>query len=220
LHLWGWAVTVTLVLIAFIKRKAIEAIGDAVAKAAKEKFFRWFSKNLPHQKTTNEKAYRDTSLGGKGGDAEVGGSGIAIGGPGGHGGKHGAGGDGGNAKVQGDGVAAGGEGGSAGDDGVWRPPARSGYEVYLHKMGETLDPFLKQFGRGGAGPGYTEKLRIIEQLRADYFQSYSIRPESILENINAVPLSNLNEKLEAMNESWRARIINGQYEFFVLSKPQ
>jgi hypothetical protein len=89
--------------------------------------------------------------GGKGGDAKVGGSGIAIGGPGGHAGKYGRGGDGGGGEVQGDGIAAGGEGGSAGDDNVWRPPARSGYEIYMERTGQTPDPFMKQFGRGGAG---------------------------------------------------------------------
>ena len=58
--------------------------------------------------------------GGKGGDAKVGGNGVAVGGPGGHGGKYGHGGAGGSGEVKGDGVAAGGAGGSAGDDGVWR----------------------------------------------------------------------------------------------------
>jgi len=102
--------------------------------------------------------------GGKGGDAKVGGNGIAIGGPGGHG-------DGGGGEVPGDGIVAGGEGGSAGDDNVWRPPARSGYEVYMEQTGQTPNPLMKQFGRGG----------------------------SVLANINDVPLDHLNQTLEAMN---------------------
>ena len=67
--------------------------------------------------------------GGKGGDAEIKGNGIAIGGPGGQADKYGVGGDGGSAKMEGDGdgrplfaIAVGGAGGAAGDDGVWRPP--------------------------------------------------------------------------------------------------
>jgi hypothetical protein len=45
-------------------------------------------------------------------------------------------------------------GGAAGDDNVWRPPARSGYEAYMERTGQTPDRFMKQFGRGGAGGGY------------------------------------------------------------------
>jgi hypothetical protein len=56
-------------------------------------------------------------IGGKGGGAKVGGSGIAVGGPGGPAGRYGVGGEGGSAEVGGDGIAAGGAGGSAGDDG-------------------------------------------------------------------------------------------------------
>ena len=91
--------------------------------------------------------------GGKGGDAKVGGSGMAIGGPGGAAGKYGRGGDGGGGEVAGDGIAAGGEGGVAGDDNLWRPPARSGYEVCMERTWPTPDRFMKQFGRG-AGGGY------------------------------------------------------------------
>jgi hypothetical protein len=76
-------------------------------------------------------------LGGKGGDAKVGGSGMALGGPGGQAGKYGSGGAGGSAEVSGDGVAAGGSGGAAGDEGVWRAPAKSGYEVYQREMGSS-----------------------------------------------------------------------------------
>ena len=49
-------------------------------------------------------------IGGKGGDAKVGGSGIAVGGEGGRAGKYGRGGDGGSAEVHGDGMGAGGAG--------------------------------------------------------------------------------------------------------------
>jgi hypothetical protein len=160
-------------------------------------------------------------IGGKGGHAKVEGSGVAIGGPGGHAGKYGSGGAGGNAEVQGSGISVGGEGGSAGDDEVWRPPARSGYEVYKERMGQTPDPFIRQYGRGGEVPGYAAKFQVIEKLRADYFRAHSEPPQNAFENIHAVPLDYLNGALGAMNEKWRVRIVqepNGQYEFFVPKK--
>jgi hypothetical protein len=172
-------------------------------------------KENPVKNTVSMPAPFVEGQGGKGGDAKVGGSGIAIGGPGGAAGKYGRGGDGGGGEVAGDGIAAGGEGGAAGDDSVWRPPARSGYEVYMERTGQAPDPFMKQFGRGGAGGGYAAKFEVIERLRSEYFQSHSITPQSVFENINAVPLDYLNQTLEAMHEAWRARIINGQYVFFI-----
>lgn len=154
--------------------------------------------------------------GGKGGDAKVGGSGIAIGGPGGPAGKYGVGGTGGGGEVHGDGLAAGGAGGAAGDDGVWRSPAKSGYEIAQRALGLPVDPYLRQFGRGGAGGGYQPKLEVIEQLRAVYFNKNSTHPETIFENINAVPLDYLNDELFLRRESWRVRIVDDEYEFFAL----
>jgi len=154
-------------------------------------------------------------VGGKGGDAKVGGNGIAVAGPGGSAGKYGAGGVGGNAEVSGDGIAAGGAGGSAGDDGIWRAPAKSGYETCQRKMGLPVDPVLRQYGRGGATPGYEPKLQIIEQLRAAYFREHAKKTESIFENINAVPLDYLNDALAAKKEIWRVRVVDDEYEFFI-----
>jgi len=156
-----------------------------------------------------------TGQGGRGGGAKVGGSGIAIGGPGGHGGKYGRGGEGGGGEVKGDGFAAGGAGGSAGDEGVWRPPAKSGYEIFQRRMGLPVDPYMRQFGRGGAEAGYEPKLQVIEQLRAAYFLERAKKSETIFENINAVPLDYLNEALATKNETWRVRIIDDEYEFFI-----
>ncbi|MGO9237111.1 MAG: hypothetical protein ACLP4V_24680 [Methylocella sp.] len=153
--------------------------------------------------------------GGQGGDAKVDGNGLAIGGTGGQAGKYGKGGDGGSAEVHGDGIAAGGSGGAAGEDGVWRAPAKSGYEVFQRKMGLPVDPFMRQFGRGGAGAGYEPKLAVIEQLRAAYFTKHSKKPESIFENINAVPLDYLNKALVENKEVWRVRIVDDEYEFFI-----
>ena len=153
--------------------------------------------------------------GGKGGNAKVGGSGSAFGGPGGQAGKYGIGGAGGSAEVHGDGLAAGGAGGAAGDDGIWRAPAKSGYEVAQRKLGLTVDPFLREFGRGGAVPGYEPKLAIIKELRAAYFTKYSKKPEGVFENINAVPLDYLNDQLLARKEDWRVRIVEDEYEFFI-----
>ncbi len=156
------------------------------------------------------------SDGGDGGSAKVVGSGIAIGGPGGMGGSFGIGGAGGSAEVYGDGLAAGGAGGHAGEHGVWRPPAKSGYEIAQRKLGLPVDPFLRQFGRGGAGPGYGEKLDIIEKLRELYFSDKKINLVSIFADINAVPLEYLNGKLAQNSENWRARIVDDEYEFYLL----
>jgi hypothetical protein len=156
--------------------------------------------------------------GGKGGDAKVGGTGIAIGGSGGQAGKYGIGGAGGSAEVHGNGLAAGGAGGAAGEDGIWRAPAKSGYEIAQRKLGLPVDPYLRQFGRGGAGAGYESKLAIIEQLRAAYFSKYSKNPETVFQNINAVPLDYLNHELIAKNEIWRVRIVDDEYEFFIPQK--
>ena len=152
--------------------------------------------------------------GGKGGDAKVGGSGIAIGAPGGQGGKYGIGGAGGSAEVHGDGLAAGGAGGAAGDDGIWRAPAKSGYEIAQRRLGLPVDPYMRQFGRGAAVPGYEPKLAIIEQLRASYFAVHSKTPQTSFDNINAVPLDYLNDAL-VNNEIWRVRIVDDEYEFFI-----
>jgi hypothetical protein len=157
-------------------------------------------------------------VGGEGGNALVVGSGIAIGGPGGPAGKFGVGGAGGSAIVHGDGLAAGGAGGAAGDEGVWRAPAKSGYEIAQRKLGLPVDPFMRQFGRGGAVPGYEPKLAVIEQLRASYFAQHSKKPETIFENIDAVPLDYLNNELAVRKETWRVRIIDYEYEFYIPGK--
>jgi hypothetical protein len=74
---------------------------------------------------------------------------------------------------------------------------------------------MRQFGRGGPGAGYQPKLAIIEQLRASYFATYSTKPQTIFENINAVPLDYLNSELLFNNEIWRVRIVDDEYEFFI-----
>ena len=57
----------------------------------------------------------------------------------------------------------GGDGNVAGP-GVWLPPTRSGYEVHQRALGLPVDPYLAQFGRGGAMPGYNEKLAIVDKI--------------------------------------------------------
>jgi len=162
---------------------------------------------------------KNTSIGGKGGNAEVGGSGIAIGGPGGKAGTYGRGGDGGSAEVKGVGIAAGGEGGSVDSDNLWSPPARSGYEVYMETTGQPIDPKMRQYGRGGMSPGYAFRYSIVEKIREKYFEAQNKTPESALENVNAVPLDYVNQELAAMGVNWRARIVRGlDYEFYVPPK--
>src|SRR5208337_1292268 len=63
LHPWGYFSTAAVALVVFIKRKAIGAAVLAAWKAITGKFFRWFSKNLPNQKPTNEKTYKGVFMG-------------------------------------------------------------------------------------------------------------------------------------------------------------
>ncbi|GAA1153973.1 hypothetical protein GCM10009630_60220 [Kribbella jejuensis] len=87
--------------------------------------------------------------GGRGGAATVGGTGLAVGGPGGGGGPSGAGGDGGSAEVGGDGWAFGGEGGGADGRG-----GRSGYELAGLPNFQLPDgTWMYDIGRGGDGAG-------------------------------------------------------------------
>jgi hypothetical protein len=170
--------------------------------------------NAPSQ-SSHPEAQPQQGAGGTGGGAKVGGNGIAIGGPGGPSGKYGTGGAGGAGEVAGDGIATGGAGGASGDDGVWRAPAKSGYEIYQRKMGLPVDPNMRAYGRGGAMPGYEPKLQVVEGLRTSYFRNRSKKPESIFENINAVPLEYTNTELAKRKEIWRARIVDDEYEFFI-----
>jgi len=166
--------------------------------------------------STERRMSEGNGRGGKGGDAKMLGSGIGIGGPGGHGGRFGRGGDGQSVEVHGEEHRAGGAGGSVSDDGVWRPPAKSGYEVHQRALGLPVDPFMRQFGRGGAAPGYEPKLQVVDELRTAYFRDQDITPRSVFEDIDAVPLDYLNDALEARNENWRVRIVDGdEYEFFI-----
>jgi hypothetical protein len=103
--------------------------------------------------------------GGNGGNAQVDGNGLAIGGAGGRiaGNAKGVRGGGGG-RVTGDGTVVGGGDGNVAGPGVWLPPTRSGYEVHQRALGLPVDPYLAQFGRGGAMPGYNEKLAIVDKI--------------------------------------------------------
>jgi hypothetical protein len=155
--------------------------------------------------------------GGNGGSARVEGNGLAIGGPGGRvsGNARGIrGGDGGGKGSVGDVVVGGGGGHVAGPE-VWLPPARSGYEVYQRALGLPVDPYLAQFGRGVAMPGYNEKLAVVDRIREDYLQSQSKMSAKSMYDVHSVPLEYINSALQAMNERWRARIFDDQFEFFL-----
>jgi hypothetical protein len=59
LHLWWlWLVAVAGFLYLYVKKEAISAVTSAAWKTAKKKFFGSLSKNLPHQKSTDESTYR------------------------------------------------------------------------------------------------------------------------------------------------------------------
>jgi hypothetical protein len=63
LHPWGYVSTAAVALVVFTKRKAIGAAVLAAWKVVKEKFFSWFSKNLPNQRPGNEKTYKGVFMG-------------------------------------------------------------------------------------------------------------------------------------------------------------
>jgi hypothetical protein len=154
--------------------------------------------------------------GGNGGSARVEGNGLAIGGPGGRvsGDARGVrGGDGGDGGI-GD-VVVGGGGGHVAGPGVWLPPARSGYEIHQRALGLPVDPYLAQFGRGGAMAGYNEKLTVVDRIREDYLRSHSKPLPESMHNVYSVPLEYINGALQAINEPWRARIFDDQFEFFL-----
>jgi hypothetical protein len=109
----------------------------------------------------------------------------------------------------------GGEGGHVAGPGVWLPPARSGYEVHQRALGLPVDPYLAQFGRGGAMPGYNEKVTVVDRIREDYLRSYSKMSPASMYNVHSVPLEYINAALQAMKEPWRARIFDDQFEFFL-----
>lgn len=150
--------------------------------------------------------------GGTGGSAKVGGNGKAIGGPGGSGGTYGIGGAGGNAVVEGDGVAVGGAGGHAGVDGVWRPPAPSGYVIHQRSLGLKPDPELSQFGRGGTDPEYYEMLKEVRRIEVELGAPYDLSTDA-----NQDLLERVNERLTADGRKWRARVdaSGHDYEFYV-----
>jgi hypothetical protein len=159
-------------------------------------------------------------IGGKGGDVKIfGNRGMAIAGAGGPAGKCGVRGAGGTAEVHGDdALAAGGAGGAAGEDGIWRAPAKSRYEIAQRALGLPVDPFFRQFGRGAAVAGYQPKLEIVEQLRAAYFGKLSKPPKTIFEDIEAVPLDYINDRIAVKNENWRVRRVDDEYEFYIYPK--
>jgi hypothetical protein len=86
--------------------------------------------------------------------------------------------------------------------------------VHQRALGLPVDPYLAQFGRGGAMAGYNEKLTVVDTIREDYLRKHSqISPESMY-NVHSVPLEYINAALQAMNEPWRGRIVDDQFEFF------
>jgi hypothetical protein len=170
-----------------------------------------------YEAIASKEHHQAKSDGGRGGNAKVEGSGIAIGGPGGKGGKYGKAGDGGSAEVKGEGLAAGGEGGSVDSNNLWYPPARSGYEIASEQFGRPIDPKMRQIGRGGMSPGYLVRYNIAESIRSEYFRINRCDPVSALENVTAVPLDYVNRRLVEMGYDWRARIAKLDYEFYVPS---
>lgn len=158
------------------------------------------------------------SRGGKGGSANVSGSGTARGGPGGsvlgtEGGS--IGGDGGNAHVAGNGDAFGGEGGHVVGGEVWPPPARNGWHVDQNARGRPVDPEDAFLGRGGAVSGYGEKLELVRSILILSIGMSQNQADFAIVNPTEELIRQVNFQLSNTKEKWRARISNFQFEFFV-----
>jgi hypothetical protein len=71
-------------------------------------------------------------------------------------------------------------------------------------------------GRGGDGPDtpqYKARRLIVEQLKHRYFASRSLPRDRVWWDREMVPLSWINEQLEAAGHRWRAKIVDDEYEF-------
>ena len=99
------------------------------------------------------------------------------------------------ATCMGDGLAAGGAGGSVDSNTLWSPPARSGYEVAQEALHKPIDAKIRQYGRGGMSPGYLLRYDVVAKIRSQYFTDSHKTSETALENVNAVPLEYVNDKL-------------------------
>lgn len=144
--------------------------------------------------------------GGHGGCGEIFGNGTVIGGRGGRVGTggRGRGGDGGGGIIHGNGVIIGGDGGSVDGENIWYPPARSGYEDFLAKQGETPDWGVMYPGYGGMSPGYVQRHQIVQAIRAAYFHAQGALNKIKHSKIADVPLAYINSELQAAGFPWRA----------------
>jgi len=123
-----------------------------------------------------------------------------------------------------DALVAGGQGGEAS-----QPDGRGGRGGRAFKQfgvqGESNDtrhmrwPYFEPVnepGRGGDGPDtpqYMARRLIVEQLKQRYFASRSLPRDRVWWDREIVPLSWINEQLEAAGYRWRAAIVDDEYEF-------
>ncbi len=157
---------------------------------------------------------RPVAVAGAGGSVTVA-KGFGQGGPGGSVfGDSGLGGAGGNAHV-GEGIGLGGEGGSVGSDRVWPAPARNGLHVLKNSRGLPVAIHEVMPGRGGAEPGYIERLAIVRRiLQQDVQASNEVNVELLLHNPTDDLIAIVNHRLKAEGFDWKARIREHQIEFF------
>ncbi|MGX8009477.1 hypothetical protein ACVDG8_010930 [Mesorhizobium sp. ORM8.1] len=144
--------------------------------------------------------------GGHGGGGEIFGNGTVIGGRGGRVGfgSRGRGGDGGSGVIHGNGLIIGGDGGSVDGENIWYPPARSGYDDYLTKQGESPDWGVMYPGYGGMSAGYLQRHQIVQAIRAAYFHAQGAVDKINRSKIEDVPLAHINLELQASGLLWRA----------------
>lgn len=149
--------------------------------------------------------------GGDGGIAKVSGDhSAAIGGDGGQGGI-GPGGRGGDVEVHGNySYARGGDGGNAAQ---W--DGRGGRRSLSPAEKENGPTSMWPFGYGGSGadsPEYSRRLKILIQIREEYFKSFPDDVVYISAGVDHVPVRWVNKRLEELNESWRVELQDGGYK--------
>jgi hypothetical protein len=64
-------------------------------------------------------------------------------------------------------------------------------------------------------PGYNEKLTIVDGIRENYLRSHSNMSPENMYNVHSVPIEYINGALHNLNEAWRARVFDDQFEFFI-----
>ena len=102
--------------------------------------------------------------------------------------------------------ARGGDGGNSS-----QPDGRGGRRTMSAGEQEELSTSAWPFGYGAAGanaPEYDRRLKILIQVRKDYYQAFSSDKIFVDAGIDQVPIRWVNKRLEELDETWRVRSSN------------